>query len=574
MAENHSNVKIFISIASYCDPLLIPTIEDALKQAKFPENLRFGVVEQNHIEKRINIQDKPWKGQVRYLGISPIESRGACWARAIAMSLYEDEKWFFQIDSHMRFDSNWDAIFIAAAQQCAERNSKFLISSYPHSFKYEDGEPVVPEVTQAPIGHILNVDAKFKPDSLELSFLGAYIAGSEEIVQGYHLGAGCIFAPGKIVYEIPYDPFLYFQGEEQTLAVRAFTHGWDIFHIPKLPIYHLYEWEGAPDRPRHWAEGEDVQRAQRWWDLDKRSKERFTHLLTEEGDIGVYGLGSKRTLDDYAIFSGIDYRTRTIANRARVGPWSEQVPSSPIHRKASEQSKSFLKRHEGRVGVIAPLSGRPDYARMLALQLASQEQVPDYVIFHQSGQTPNYQWAIEDLHLPYAYDWVQSERQIAQDQRYSIPLIKLIDLQCDYFVWADYDVIYYANHVAQSVDLINSHSVDLVLDRYCDVLLVDKDRNKFKKHIDFESAHAPGGASPSIVFNRDFALRLYKDLSENSKDENLFYADAVLAKKTAPLFKVHKSENKISVCIIGYDGSLSASHWIREMQDDVANPVA
>ena len=46
-------------------------------------------------------------------------------------------------------------------------------------------------------------------------------------VAGFHVAGGCVFAPGRIVNEIPYDPLLYFHGEEQALALRAWTRGWD-----------------------------------------------------------------------------------------------------------------------------------------------------------------------------------------------------------------------------------------------------------------------------------------------------------------------------------------------------------
>ena len=34
---------IFIQIASYRDPQLLPTIKDCISKAKYPENLRFGI---------------------------------------------------------------------------------------------------------------------------------------------------------------------------------------------------------------------------------------------------------------------------------------------------------------------------------------------------------------------------------------------------------------------------------------------------------------------------------------------------------------------------------------------------
>ena len=37
------NNRIFVQIASYRDPQLIPTIEDMLSKASHPENLVFGI---------------------------------------------------------------------------------------------------------------------------------------------------------------------------------------------------------------------------------------------------------------------------------------------------------------------------------------------------------------------------------------------------------------------------------------------------------------------------------------------------------------------------------------------------
>ena len=36
-------MKIFVQIASYRDPELIPTIQDCIEKAKYPEDLTFGI---------------------------------------------------------------------------------------------------------------------------------------------------------------------------------------------------------------------------------------------------------------------------------------------------------------------------------------------------------------------------------------------------------------------------------------------------------------------------------------------------------------------------------------------------
>ena len=40
--------KIFIQIASYRDPELVPTIKNIISQSKYPENITFGICRQYH----------------------------------------------------------------------------------------------------------------------------------------------------------------------------------------------------------------------------------------------------------------------------------------------------------------------------------------------------------------------------------------------------------------------------------------------------------------------------------------------------------------------------------------------
>ena len=111
---------------------------------------------------------------------------------------------------------------------------------------------------------------------------------------------------------MPYDPYLYFHGEEQSLAIRAYTRGWDIFHPTWVPLYHLYKEANTPHDTHHWHGQVDQQRAFTSAYLTERAKQRLTRLLTGGGLPGAYGLGQVRSLQDYATFSGIDYLNKVI----------------------------------------------------------------------------------------------------------------------------------------------------------------------------------------------------------------------------------------------------------------------
>jgi hypothetical protein len=304
---------IFISIASYCDPLLKSTIEDALDNARYPDELKFGVVEQSKVSYLPDI-----KKNIRHLLIDPKQSRGACWARALVMNMYGDEDWFFQIDAHTIFDKHWDACLQGAWADCSRVSKKPYIAGYPHPYKIEDGKVIKEKYTEGVIVSVVSKDKIFGEKYIDLPFTSIF-SNSTKPIEGFHLAAGCIFAPGSFVYELPYDPFIYFYGEEPLLALRAYTHGWDLFHIPKLPVYHYYDTGNIEiKRARHWAEEDDSERSERWWEFNNRANFRMTDIVHGK-DFGVYGLGKQRTIQQYAEFSGIDYINKTLQPKAYTG---------------------------------------------------------------------------------------------------------------------------------------------------------------------------------------------------------------------------------------------------------------
>ncbi|MCV2369340.1 UDP-N-acetylglucosamine-transferase [Roseateles oligotrophus] len=312
--------SIFISIASFCDPLLEFTIRSALTQALRPERVFIGVVDQQSAELRLHIPD-PYAQQLRLVHLHPLEARGPCWARAIAMSLYQGERWFLQVDSHTWFEPGWDERLLRWGHACQAINPRCLITAYPNPFQMQDGQPVAQLVAKQVLAHVVKTDCAFTADNPVLYFEAVPVA-TEQPVLGLHIAAGCLFAPGELVNALPYDPFLYFHGEEQAFALRAWTRGWDIFHVPAVPLYHHYVGPNGSGRAMHWSPELDQQRRVRSGVLSDAANIRLANLLWHGHDLGRYGLGAERSLADYAAFSGIDYSARRIAPlsyKARFG---------------------------------------------------------------------------------------------------------------------------------------------------------------------------------------------------------------------------------------------------------------
>ena len=309
-------MTVFISLASYCDPLLHFTLQRALATAADPASLHFAVVDQSPESVRQPLPQELAPARLSYLRIDPVYARGPCWARALAMTLYDGEDWFFQIDSHMEFEDGWDQRLIAQASELLPGRKGVVLSAYPNPFVFQDGQIVRQVCTDKVLAHVVKPGAAFDPDHPVLAF-EAHPVDVDWPVPGFHLGAGCLFGPGRLVTEFPYDPGFYFHGEEQAFALRLFTHGWDIFHMPGLPIYHLYNFagSGAPSRPLHWDAAHDAGRNEKWWSLEQRSRARLAALAAGQLE-GVFGLGAQRTVTDYARFCGIDYEGRTLSPQA------------------------------------------------------------------------------------------------------------------------------------------------------------------------------------------------------------------------------------------------------------------
>lgn len=311
-----STAKFFISIASFCDPHLVFTVRSAISQARYPQRLCFGVVEQSIDSSRAALQACLGPAQLRYTHVHPVQSRGVCWARALAFALYQDEELLLQIDSHTWFEPDWDVTLLQHMALMRDLSQRPLLTTYPWGFEFDDaGQPRLSDSTNLNCTLVLRLKAQaaLKADDARLTFEGVPHANPQRVpLPGIHVAGGFLLTDGFFVHEVPYDPFLYFHGEEQSLTLRAYTRGWDIFHLPGIPLYHLYKRAHHAHASHHWHPDWDRQRDFRFIDLEQRASRRLADLLYQRRDLGVYGLGNQRSLGDYARFSGIDYLHRTI----------------------------------------------------------------------------------------------------------------------------------------------------------------------------------------------------------------------------------------------------------------------
>lgn len=307
---------IFVSIASYRDPDLLNTLVSLFGQARDPARLRVGICLQRAAsDLDCVVPDEilqAYGAQIRLIEVDAAESKGACWARAQVLGLLADEDYYFQIDSHMRFVAGWDERLLRMLALCPSPRN--VLSTYPLAFTPPDRLAPEQLVTMRPKGFDLHGVLTLNSTLSALEQAPALPAPTPFV------SAGMLFGPADCMREVPYDPYLYFEGEEITLALRLWTHGWDIRQPNRAIAFHNYGQQ--PERPRHWKD------QSRWVELNRQSRERIAALLGLEQrgssealrELASYGLGQVRTLAEYEQFSQIDFAARLYRGQPAMAP--------------------------------------------------------------------------------------------------------------------------------------------------------------------------------------------------------------------------------------------------------------
>lgn len=323
---------IFVQIACYRDPDLLNTLKDMLDKAEQPENLRVGMAWQHSDEDEWdNVDDYKDDKRFRILDIDYKDSMGACWARNKLQQLYSGETYTLQIDSHTRFIDNWDKELKDEYNRLVKNGiKKPLLTSYAPSFE-PDNDP------ESRIQKPWRMDFdRFSPDG-NVHFIPSTIDEADELtepVPARFYSAHFAFADGKFAEEIQHDPQYYFHGEEISIAVRSYTHGYELLHPHKIFLWHYYTRRGLK---KHWDDHG------KWGEINKSSHARNRKLFGMDGEVydpeffGKYGLGTERSLDDYERYAGISFSKRGVLQHTL----DKKDPPCPIFENEEEYQNAF-----------------------------------------------------------------------------------------------------------------------------------------------------------------------------------------------------------------------------------------
>jgi hypothetical protein len=276
--------RIFVQIPAYRDAELAATLRDLLAKADAPEALRI-VVAWQHAPGEALDADVATAPQVELMRIPHERSRGCNWARRLIQRKWRGEPFTLLLDSHHRFAPGWDRLLRDMHAGLKARGvAKPLLTGYlPPYLPPGDPDPDAAPMQIYPLGREWGVLSKLT--SRPMPFWRSRTAPVPASFLSLHFA----FAAGEFNAEAPFDPGIYFLGDETLLGLRAFTHGYDLFHPHRVIGWHAYD-RGA--RTPHWDDHP------LWFEQHFASLRRIRAIVN--GAVrGRFGFGARRSLADY-----------------------------------------------------------------------------------------------------------------------------------------------------------------------------------------------------------------------------------------------------------------------------------
>ena len=298
--------SIFVQIASYHDFELGKTILHAIKQSSKKHEIHFGVFNCYYQSNDIYI---PKVDNIKIIEKQAPDGIGVGRSRNIANSLYDGQDYYLQCDSHTRFKENWDDFLISEIKRYQEAGiKKPLLTTYPGTYRYDDNLEEI-------IDWGNNVNVTNLSDNIE-QFKNTLIPNQRAIdpegtVFNKSVSAGSIFTVGEFA-NTDFNDKIAFWGEEIFIAAKSWTNGFDLVIPSSQQLFHLYYDHNQPlqrnGRRHAWKDFVEV-----FNDMVVESNAEIKRIFEQEVT-GKNALGTERTLEEFGIYSGLNFKTGEITN--------------------------------------------------------------------------------------------------------------------------------------------------------------------------------------------------------------------------------------------------------------------
>lgn len=270
--------NIFLNIASYRDPELLPTILDCLDKAKYKDRIFFGVYEEDvrHNKELDNIKNLVYNYQ-HYT-----KNKGTGYSRNfINKYLYKNQDFVLQIDSHSRFLKDWDVKYIEdfskACEQFDIKDGKLVLTGFPPAYfigeEYSDyiqrptNNWVVPiEIIPSANYHIKAQDRPFTSE-FELT---VYASGANT------------FMPKEFVINSVYEKYVDPYKDQELISLACYLLDYKLAASLKPKVFHCYNNNnvGSPDKYRTLVVEDNIER-ETWESTLEAYREKFGNKVDQ-----------------------------------------------------------------------------------------------------------------------------------------------------------------------------------------------------------------------------------------------------------------------------------------------------
>jgi hypothetical protein len=296
------NNNIFLSIACWRDPFLYETIQSALNNAMFSNNVFIGVVFQGYEQdKYILNKIKTLSKNIKIIEIDANDSNASIYITQIRgqimMQNYNNEKYFFQVDSHTKFAKHWDILLISELELSNEHFENSVLTTQSGDFNNWN-EPIQTRAQTC------------LPDEQIFKMCHGPIIGKIKNKKNCQIlekffNANSFFCYSQTILDIPYPDNIVFQYEQPIIAMRLWTGGYNLVSATKnyTSVYNFHKIDSPIKRI-------DRQTDSLWKDKileeEKNQYNMYQNIFKNKTIDIKNGIMPIRSIQDYLNFIGYD----------------------------------------------------------------------------------------------------------------------------------------------------------------------------------------------------------------------------------------------------------------------------
>lgn len=312
------------------------TLFSLFSKAAQPELLTVGLMEQNDKDDKtcvehfgeLCVEDQddgvyhcPYMEQIRLVSLFATAGHGSIYARSLLRKVLGDEEFCLQLDSHSDVIPGWDDVLLT--QWTTVGNENAILSADPPPA----GDLLDANATRAPAPPVaLACDLEWTAEGLPANGLArSEVRGAARPWPANGWSPRFSFHKCHAEMAAPYDPFLRGTQAPEGFGryARWFTRGYDVYVPSEHAVSHMYF--GNPQKYRYTV-------------LHREEAIRRVKTMLQiypggdagedaQANMGIYGLGRRRTLDQLIDYTGFDVRRQMIVtDKCAARSW---VPYDP-----------------------------------------------------------------------------------------------------------------------------------------------------------------------------------------------------------------------------------------------------